>query len=342
MRRINICAFIAAHVWYLCSVEGYRTFSMKDLGSCSSNSSVEIKLSPMSWNSSGILISDWNSWYVPNLHCEVTLSPPPSYGVVVSIRTINLLPRAESPSSCQNYLEISSVRGFKNTRLCGFSNDPYEFQSYIYWGKTDIVFHTSDTGDNSLAAFQLTFTVVRRGYNWCFKEEKRCRNGHCIWRGLICDGHNNCGDLSDELDSFIAQCSALSSGESLAVILVTIVGALVLLTIAAYLRGPKISQQIERMSQCRRAACPRRDLPGPHQEEPSINTVPTISRLRTNYGSITGVLSSYDYSAAPPLDPPPRYDEIESLPVSSVQSSVIVEAPSTNSIRDTNVIEVNS
>ncbi|CAL1281123.1 unnamed protein product [Larinioides sclopetarius] len=342
MRWINICAFITAHVWYFCSVEGYRIFSMKELESCSSNSSVEIKVSPMSWNSSGLLISDWNSVYEPHLHCEVTLSPPPSYGVVVSIRTLNLLPRAESPSSCQNYLEILSVRGFKNTRICGFSNDPYEFQSYIHWGKTNIVFHTSDTRDINSAAFQLTFTIVRRGYNWCFKEEKRCHNGHCIWKGLICDGHNNCGDLSDELDSFIAQCSALSSGESLAVILITIVGAIILLIIAAYLRGPKISQQIGRMSQCRQAACPRRGLPGPDAEEPSINAVPTISRLRTNYGSMAGLLSSYDYSAAPPRDPPPRYDEVESLPVTSVQSGVIVEVPSTNSIRGTSVVEVNS
>ncbi|XP_055928243.1 uncharacterized protein LOC129959437 isoform X2 [Argiope bruennichi] len=194
-----------------------------------------------------------------------------------------------------------------------------------------------DTRDVSNAAFQLTFTVVRRGYNWCFKEEKRCHNSHCVWKGLICDGHNNCGDLSDELDPFIAQCSSLSSGESLAVILVTIVGALVLLTIAAYLRGPKISQQIERMSQCRRAACPRRDLAGPDTEEPSINTVPTISRLRTNYGTITGLLSSYDYSAPPPLDAPPRYDEVESLPVAS---NVVVET-STNSNRELTAVEAN-
>ncbi|GIZ04342.1 CUB domain-containing protein, partial [Caerostris extrusa] len=336
---IKIYVFIAVHAWCFAFSDGYSTFSMKHSGSCSSQEPVEIKLSSFSANSSGILISNFDSKFEPNLHCMVTLRPPPSYGVVVSIRFIDLQPYFRDSAACQNYLEISSVRGFKTVRLCGYSDDAYEFQSYMHWGKTNVVFHTTNSSHIQNAKFQLTFTALRKGYNWCFKEEKRCLNGHCIWKDLICDGHNNCGDLSDELDGDVANCTAVSSGESLAVILITIIGALVLLSIAAYLRGPKISQQIERMSQCRRAACPRSEnIAEPDTDEsPTITTVPTINRLRT-YGSMEGLLSSYDYNRAPLLDPPPRYDEIGSSP----PVTVTIESPSLNANEDANIIQDSS
>lgn len=32
----------------------------------------------------------------------------------------------------------------------------------------------------------------------CTKDEFKCSNGHCIPLNLACDGHNDCGDDSDE------------------------------------------------------------------------------------------------------------------------------------------------
>ncbi|GFQ74201.1 CUB domain-containing protein, partial [Trichonephila clavata] len=81
--------------------------SMKDIGSCSNGNSIEIELSSMSSNSSGILISDWDTRFEPNLHCVVILKPPLTYGLVASVRNIDLQPYAANDTNCRNYLELS-------------------------------------------------------------------------------------------------------------------------------------------------------------------------------------------------------------------------------------------
>ena len=33
---------------------------------------------------------------------------------------------------------------------------------------------------------------------YCASDEFKCKNGRCVYRDLLCDGYNNCGDDSDE------------------------------------------------------------------------------------------------------------------------------------------------
>ncbi|XP_015905808.1 uncharacterized protein [Parasteatoda tepidariorum] len=336
-------------LWNISNVFGYRIFYMKESGSCSGNL-VEINIGSFSRNSSGILMSGKSSIYEPALNCSIYLRAPLSYGVVISIRNIDLQPMTDD---CENYVEISPVEHHGLVKLCGYSHDQFEFQSYISRKDTRISFHTSNYTSQKKASFQLTFTAVRNGF--CFKDEKRCRNHNCIWKGLACDGHNNCGDLSDEFDKHISQCSTMSPGESLAVILVTIIGSLILLFIAAYLRGPKITQQIERLSQTNqnndnldvpvarslgssRTPGPslRTPIPGPPLRTPipgpswristpgpsSRTTIPALNRISTNYGSISQFFTSCDFDDVIYPDPPPRYEE-SVRPSSSSQFPVI-------------------
>lgn len=106
----------------------------------------------------------------------------------------------------------------------------------------------------------------------------------------------------------------MSTGESLAVILVTIVGSLILLIIAAYLRGPKITQQIERLSAARSTNA--QNVPSASGNNRNRNrTVATIDS-RNNYRS--GLLSPQSYQAVMD-DPPPSYEEVVGLPVNSIE-----------------------
>ncbi|XP_054722035.1 uncharacterized protein LOC129231696 [Uloborus diversus] len=301
--------------------------SMQELNSCS-NHSVQINMDSVSWNSSGILRASSDGFYHPNLHCKVTLIPPLSYGLVVSIRSIDLLPAVIDPKKCENYLEISPTESSGSVRLCGYSDDALEFKSYSNMGRMDIVFHTANTSSHRKASFQLTFTAVRKG--WCFKEETHCRNDNCIWKNLACDGYNNCGDLSDELDPEVSRCSNLTPGESLAVILVTIVGSLILLIIAAYVRGPKISQQIERLSQCRRTNCTERESPQTENDDLTNSNGPAsfmVPEPRTRLNSSSALLRGPDYANYSGInyDPPPRYEDLPKLEVVPISYTVTIQ-----------------
>ncbi|XP_071044302.1 uncharacterized protein [Parasteatoda tepidariorum] len=294
-------------LWNISNVFGYRIFYMKESGSCSGNL-VEINIGSFSRNSSGILMSGKSSIYEPALNCSIYLRAPLSYGVVISIRNIDLQPMTDD---CENYVEISPVEHHGLVKLCGYSHDQFEFQSYISRKDTRISFHTSNYTSQKKASFQLTFTAVRN--------------------------------------------ATMSPGESLAVILVTIIGSLILLFIAAYLRGPKITQQIERLSQTNqnndnldvpvarslgssRTPGPslRTPIPGPPLRTPipgpswristpgpsSRTTIPALNRISTNYGSISQFFTSCDFDDVIYPDPPPRYEE-SVRPSSSSQFPVI-------------------
>lgn len=78
---------------------------MKDLNSCSKP--IEIIVSSLRHNSTGILVYSLDGSYEPGLHCEVVLKPPLAFGIVTSIRAINLQPAVLNYADCENYVEVN-------------------------------------------------------------------------------------------------------------------------------------------------------------------------------------------------------------------------------------------
>lgn len=49
---------------------------------------------------------------------------------------------------------------------------------------------------NKYENFEAIVTPFHTGH--CQEDEFKCKNGRCVYRDLLCDGYNNCGDDSDE------------------------------------------------------------------------------------------------------------------------------------------------
>ncbi len=105
--------------------------------------------------------------------------------------------------------------------LCGSRTDSF----YVSSGKDLTVVLRTDMSVNK-AGFALRFVfeeqseespggVVLPRRAPCGDEQALCRNGLCIPDALLCDGHNDCGDRTDESDCS-ANTSAPCAGESFA------------------------------------------------------------------------------------------------------------------------------
>ena len=64
---------------------------------------------------------------------------------------------------------------------------------YYLWRLRKIIAHKCDCNNFHSVYFSSHATL-----STCFEDEFECSNGHCIVKGLLCDGVGQCGDGSDE------------------------------------------------------------------------------------------------------------------------------------------------
>ncbi|XP_035207122.1 uncharacterized protein LOC118181983 isoform X1 [Stegodyphus dumicola] len=118
-----------------------------------------------------------------NFRCRITLFPKKSSSVVLSIYKYNLGPGDNLTIEDSDHHKIA---------LLGKADFRNEKKSITSEGQIIIDFQTSEHNSE----FQFTYTQVN-DYP-CMDNEFQCDNKKCILKEYACDGHNHCGDNSDQ------------------------------------------------------------------------------------------------------------------------------------------------
>ncbi|KFM60163.1 Vitellogenin receptor, partial [Stegodyphus mimosarum] len=115
--------------------------------------------------------------------CRITLLPKKRSSVVLSIYKYNLGPSDNLTIEDSDHHKIA---------LLGKADFKDEKKSITSEGQIIIDFQTSERSSE----FQFTYTQVN-DYP-CMDNEFQCDNKKCILKEYACDGHNHCGDNSDQ------------------------------------------------------------------------------------------------------------------------------------------------
>ncbi|XP_055926425.1 low-density lipoprotein receptor-related protein 10-like isoform X1 [Argiope bruennichi] len=128
--------------------------------------------------------------YSTGVNCTLRINGIPSYDIILSVMYIRFRP------GCGDYLLISD--GNKQVGLCGSKNER-DSNMQFYGKEIQIHYFTEQKGRQPLDmnGFTLSITLSKKS-NQCY--DFRCENNYCINARYVCDGINNCGDFSDEID----------------------------------------------------------------------------------------------------------------------------------------------
>lgn len=182
--------------YVLTSVAGLKTFYFSDLCPFDNgiySQTVNLGGTWKDYNSSAILKAKRYATYPTGLSCFVTIKPPLGYGVVVAIRSTDLRIGCEIDN-----LTIVDYFGGRTT-FCNYNFFSQEYRSTYSTNRLIVEFRTGRSSLSTLFrdGFQLTVTSYKM-YP-CSSSEFECSNLRCVAKELTCDGHNHCGDSSDQL-----------------------------------------------------------------------------------------------------------------------------------------------
>ncbi|XP_035212467.1 uncharacterized protein LOC118186475 [Stegodyphus dumicola] len=205
--------------------EAYRRYYVER--ACS-NGSLTIRLASTGPMSAGILMATSRTSYSLHMTCTISLVAPHLHYILVSLRETGF--RVDLNGNCKDYLVIDKPLCETMKRL-----DEERHYTSLYKSTPNVMnltYHTSDDLDNKTLSgypgFTLIFTAFQKasdlGGSCSGKGNKsdssfQCSNNYCIWSGLTCDGHNNCGDLSDEETYGNSNCGGKSGGYTVLIIL---------------------------------------------------------------------------------------------------------------------------
>ncbi|XP_013792036.2 uncharacterized protein LOC106475907 [Limulus polyphemus] len=184
---------------------------------CRSTSRPVINVDSDGYLSAGeVKLSRDSSAYEVGFHCNLTIQAPKTYRVMIVVRRVSIrfYPVTQNSKICIDFLRI--FNGVSNLHLsrkiCGqetFDWKSDEIYSSRQTSALTVQFFTFPWDKNLVRdGFDLAFTVFNMSEDGnCFgKNRFQCNNSACISDFLVCDGHNNCGDRSDESKSGHSKC----------------------------------------------------------------------------------------------------------------------------------------
>ncbi|XP_015903439.1 uncharacterized protein [Parasteatoda tepidariorum] len=191
-------------------------------------------------HSSGSLVMSSNPegspWYSPNMNCSVTFSTESNYHILLTFSKVSLR------NSSMDNLTVVFNSGVSDQVLFGqqvCSNENCEglkFESGNFNNMTLKFISANVTVPLNVTGFIAHYTVfdlANKRTGACKGRERfLCENQHCIWYSLTCDGHNDCGDLSDETKCIIPTKNVVWG---IVVIFIAIVAVLVFVPVFCYL-----------------------------------------------------------------------------------------------------------
>ncbi|XP_059834620.1 suppressor of tumorigenicity 14 protein homolog [Hypanus sabinus] len=128
------------------------------------------------------------SFYPPNIDCVWTIKVPSEMKIRIKFEMFRMEePGVRNRSCIKDYMEINEKRYCGDYSLLNFNFDASEVQ---------VRFHSDESHTDK--GFVGKYTAFSPS-NPC-PGKFTCRSGLCIALNLRCDGWNDCGDLSDELN----------------------------------------------------------------------------------------------------------------------------------------------
>ncbi|KAH9367248.1 hypothetical protein HPB48_013131 [Haemaphysalis longicornis] len=147
-----------------------------------------------------IACSHEGAHYKSGITCHFTVKTNKGYRIVV---VFDALQFPGSVDNCSDALRISDTSNVSSP-IC--SSTIKEISS-----KANFLNLTWTTGVGTAPSvddgFEAVITAYRPVSGYCSSSEYKCDNSRCVDKILACDGHNNCGDNSDETCSFGGYCN---------------------------------------------------------------------------------------------------------------------------------------
>ncbi|XP_035207963.1 uncharacterized protein LOC118182657 [Stegodyphus dumicola] len=198
LTKAKLCiAFLLASVWIARTASVYNLYFMVDI--CLDN--VTSIILGQAFNSTGMMKAFRNEWEQGPKNCTISLIAQKHDGIVINVQSLNF------QEGCEKNKYLQFTDGDETVKLCESHNrsiNKSALTSIFYKNAVNISYNTGD-GD-ARPEFRFVFTAFKKG-PCTDRYSFRCSLGTCIYKQLVCDSRNNCGDNSDEeIETFMSRC----------------------------------------------------------------------------------------------------------------------------------------